>query len=151
MRTLENRIPPPLVALSVAAGMWIAAPATNGAPRPVLIAFAVILALIGVGLAVAGSVSFRKAKTTVNPLRPENASALVATGVYRFTRNPMYLGMLLCLVAIGVYRSSVWAMAGPLIFLIYMNRFQIVPEEAVLEAKFGSSYLEYKSRVRRWL
>jgi len=98
-----------------------------------------------------GVVSFRRAKTTVNPLRPEASAALVSTGVYSFTRNPMYLGMALVLFAWAAYLSSIWSLVGPVLFALYITRFQIVPEERALERLFGASFAEYKKRVRRWL
>ena len=95
--------------------------------------------------------SFRRARTTVNPLKPETSAALVSTGVYSFTRNPMYLGMALALFAWAVYLSSVWSLLGPVLFALYITRFQIVPEERVLDGLFGASFAAYKKRVRRWL
>ena len=97
------------------------------------------------------SVSLRRARTTVNPLRPERASALVTTGVYRITRNPMYVGMALMLLAWAVLLASPAALAGPVTFIAYMNRFQIGPEEDALDTLFGPDYAAYRSRVRRWL
>ena len=95
--------------------------------------------------------AFRRARTTVNPLRPERASTLVTTGVYRITRNPMYVGLMLALLAWSVFLASPLSLVGPVVFIAYINRFQIRPEEAVLTAKFGPVYEQYKSTVRRWL
>lgn len=153
MKALELRIPPPVVAAIVAALMWWAASflsAIEMASAPRLSA-ALALALLGLGFDIAGLVSFRRARTTVNPMRPEVTSALVTAGVYRLTRNPMYLGLFLVLVAWAVFLSSFWLLAGPLVFLLYMNRFQIAPEERVLSAAFPDDYAAYSSRVRRWL
>ena len=153
MRMLKTKLPPPLVALALALCMWLLAPATSALDGPAAfrIALSALLASVGTSLGIAGSVSFRRAKTTINPFKPERASTLVATGVYRFSRNPMYLGMLVGLLAVAVYLASPWSLIGPLIFVGYMNRRQIAPEESALEAKFGASYLEYKQRVPRWL
>jgi protein-S-isoprenylcysteine O-methyltransferase Ste14 len=76
---------------------------------------------------------------------------LVSTGVYSFTRNPMYLGMALVLLAWAAYLSSAWSLLGPLLFALYITRFQIVPEERVLDRLFGTSFAAYKKCVRRWL
>lgn len=153
LRRLETKVPPPLVALAIAAGMWFAADVTPvvalaGCGR---VPAAGVLALVGVAFALAGSLSFRQARTTVNPLRPERATQLVVAGVYRMTRNPMYLGMLLGLVALAVYLAAPLVLAGPVAFVGYMRRFQIEPEERALGAKFGPAYADYKRRVRRWL
>lgn len=152
MRALEHRIPPPVVGLLVAAAMWGTAritTATLAVPDPAFAAAAIALA--GLAFDVAGIVSFLRAKTTVNPLRPEKATVLVSSGVYRITRNPMYVGMLFLLIAWGVYLTSTWALLGPLAFVLYMNRFQIGPEERALEALFGDEFSDYRKKVRRWL
>ena len=153
MRFLELRIPPPIVGLIIAGGMWTVAYLT-----PILqlsrlgrLSVALVLGAIGVAVAVGGVISFRRAETTVSPLKPETSAALVSTGVYSFTRNPMYLGMALALVAWAVYLSSVWSLLGPVLFALYITRFQIVPEERVLDRLFGASFAAYKKRVRRWL
>ena len=99
----------------------------------------------------AGIASFRQAQTTVNPLKPDTATALVTSGVYGYTRNPMYLGMLAVLLAWAVFLASPAALAGVLGFWWYIGRFQIRPEERALAALFGSSFSDYTSRVRRWL
>jgi protein-S-isoprenylcysteine O-methyltransferase Ste14 len=120
-------------------------------PKLVHLPAAVVLGAIGVAVAIAGVVSFRRAKTTVNPLKPETSAALVSTGVYSISRNPMYLGMVLALFAWAVYLSSIWSLVGPIFFALYITRFQILPEERALDALFGAPFAEYKKRVRRWL
>lgn len=109
------------------------------------------ISLAGGCISLAGILSFRRARTTVNPLKPKNTSSLVTLGIYRFTRNPMYLGLLLVLLAWAVFLSSAWAIVGPVAFVLYINRFQIAPEERVMATMFGASYAQYKARVRRWL
>jgi protein-S-isoprenylcysteine O-methyltransferase Ste14 len=153
MRFLELRIPPPIVGLIVAGGMWTIAHLLPILQVPPLVrpAVAVVLGTLGVAVALGGVVSFRRAHTTVNPLKPETSAALVSTGVYSFTRNPMYLGMVLVLFAWAVFLSSLWSLLGPALFALYITRFQIVPEERVLDGLFGASFAAYKQRVRRWL
>ena len=120
-------------------------------PRVIRAAAAIAFALAGIGTAVAGFVAFRRAKTTVNPLKPETSSSLVTSGVYRLTRNPMYVGLALVLLAWAVFLSCAWALPGPVVFILYMNRFQIGPEERVLSGIFGAAYSAYQAKVRRWL
>jgi protein-S-isoprenylcysteine O-methyltransferase Ste14 len=153
VRFLELRIPPPVVGLIIAGGMWIVTHLSGAIQlsRGARISFAVILGVIGVAVAMSGVLSFRRAQTTVNPLKPETSAALVSTGVYSFTRNPMYLGMVLGLLGWAVYLSSIWALLGPVLFVLYITRFQIVPEERVLDRLFGAPFAAYKKRVRRWL
>lgn len=110
-----------------------------------------VLACAGAGLLVAGAMSFRYAGTTVNPLRPQDASSLVTSGVYRMTRNPMYTGLLLMLLAWAVFLSALWSFLVLPVFVLYVTRFQIQPEERMLAVIFGETYREYTNRVRRWL
>ena len=153
MRFLELRIPPPVVGLLVAIGMWTVAHLPPLVQLPTLVRLLVAATLGGSGIAIAigGVVSFRRAKTTVNPLKPEMSAALVSTGVYSFSRNPMYLGMVLVLFAWAAYLSSIWSLVGPVVFALYITRFQIVPEERALDRLFGTPFAGYKKRVRRWL
>lgn len=153
MRALELKIPPPVVALVLAAAMWFAARRSSSLDLPLWLrlgAFAVI-GLAGGATALAGNLEFKRARTTINPLKPQNATTLVTSGIYRFTRNPMYVGLVLVLLGWAVYLSSAWALLGPVAFALYIGRFQITPEERVLSAKFGAAYVEYAARVRRWL
>ena len=103
-----------------------------------------------VAFAIAGVIAFRRSRTTVNPLHPEQATALVTRGVYRLSRNPMYAGMLLLLLAWATRLSNTAALAGPLLFALYITRFQIIPEERALTALFGEKYAAYRAKVRRW-
>ena len=153
MNALELKIPPPIVALLIAAAMWAVSLVTPAADVPVHLRLVatIMIALAGVVIAIAGVVAFHRAKTTVNPLKPGTSTALVTSGIYRFTRNPMYVGLAFALVAWAVFLSCAWDLLGPLIFAIYMTRFQITPEERVLSGIFGSTYSEYQTRVRRWL
>jgi protein-S-isoprenylcysteine O-methyltransferase Ste14 len=153
MHSLELKVPPPLVALVLAAAMWVIAKMASPIEAPDLVrhVVAAVIALAGGCVSLAGIVAFRRARTTVNPLKPQNTSALVTAGIYKYTRNPMYLGLLLVLLAWAVFLSSVWALAGPFAFVLYIGRFQIAPEERVLATMFGAGYADYRATVRRWL
>lgn len=94
---------------------------------------------------------FIKAKTTINPMAPDNAEKLVVNGLYRFTRNPMYLGVLFLLLAWAAYLQSILSFAPPVLFIVFMTLFQIKPEENALRKKFGVDYDDYCRRVRRWI
>jgi protein-S-isoprenylcysteine O-methyltransferase Ste14 len=153
MNALELKIPPPLVALFVAILMWLT-PTFAGSPSiPLGLRRGVALALLclGLSIAVSGVVAFRQARTTVNPIRASSASALVSSGIYRFTRNPMYLGLLLELIAWTMFLSNPLALLLLPVYVLYINRFQIIPEERVLTSLFGTEYSAYKKSVRRWL
>lgn len=150
---LETRIPPPFVALITGAAMWSIAQVSPGIAlaRPVRFVLAGLFALGAVSFAAPAMLAFRRARTTINPVAIEEASALVASGVYRRTRNPMYVGLSGLLLAWTVLLSAPAALLGPLCFVLYTTRFQILPEERVMRAKFGRAYDDYKTRVRRWL
>jgi protein-S-isoprenylcysteine O-methyltransferase Ste14 len=153
MRALELKIPPVALGILLGALMWVAARSVSalGFILPAGRMIAIGLAAAGVISAILGVVSFRRAKTTVNPLRPESASALVISGIYRVTRNPMYLGMLLVLLGWGVFLGNALAFLAAIAFIPLMNRLQIVPEERALTAMFGPAFTAYQSAVRRWL
>lgn len=153
MKRLENRIPPPLVAVLFGLAMYglsTVAPVLDIGLVPRVIAATGIL-LAGIFFCLAGVVSFRLAKTTVNPLKPETATALVTSGIYRVSRNPMYVGFAAFLLALAVWLASPFALAGVIGFVLYLNRFQIVPEERALAALFGGEFEHYRAVVRRWL
>ncbi|MBI2518613.1 MAG: isoprenylcysteine carboxylmethyltransferase family protein [Opitutae bacterium] len=152
MRFLELKIPPVALGLLLTGLMWTTARLTPFCEfrLPAGPALAAGLMLAGAGIAVAGVVSFRRAKTTVNPLAPATASALVVTGIYRRTRNPMYLGMLLVLLSGAVLLANALSLVWATAFIPLMNRLQIGPEEKVLAAKFGAGFAAYRAQVRRW-
>ncbi|HAS8422353.1 TPA: isoprenylcysteine carboxylmethyltransferase family protein [Vibrio vulnificus] len=110
----------------------------------------VLFGLSGV-IGIAGVLAFRQAQTTVNPVKPESASTVVSNGIFAYTRNPMYLALLLLLLAYAIWLENMLAFAGCPLFAAYMNRFQIYPEERALEGLFGERYLVYKQKVRRWI
>lgn len=112
---------------------------------------AMALVALAVTVDVSALVAFGRARTTANPFKPERATRMVTTGVYRFTRNPMYLGMTFLLCAWAIRQSSLWAFLGPVAFVAYMTHFQIKPEEAALTDKFGGDYVAYTRKVRRWI
>ena len=153
MRFLYHKIPPPIVTLLFAAALWAFAkylPEFDLALRWRIIG-AVLLLASGFLFSLAGVVSFRKARTTVNPLKPNTASSLVSSGIYRYSRNPMYVGMALVLIAWVWYLASPLLLIGVVGFVFYMNRFQIVPEERAMLTLFGEDFTRYQNNVRRWL
>lgn len=153
MHPLELKIPPPVVAPIVAAAMWmnsISGPKLD-LPFEVRLGIAVAIAVVGVTFDLLALFAFRKARTTINPLKPQKTSALVTSGIYRFSRNPMYVGLVGFLLAWAAFLQSLWPLAGPILFVFYINRFQIEPEERLLAQRFGEEYRSYKARVRRWL
>lgn len=152
MTALELKLPPPLVGALAFLASWLLA---QWLPAPALPSWwqyvAGPLALIGGGICTAAFYGFWRARTTINPLAPARASRLVTTGVYRFSRNPMYLGLAVVLVAWAMHTLALAAFAAPLAFVLFIDRFQVVPEERALTARFGDEYARYRLAVRRWL
>jgi len=153
VKELELRIPPPLITLIFVIDMWILdwlIPVGHfelAAKGSVSLTFLII----GLVLPAAGVLSFRRHQTTVLPMKPEKTTALVTTGIYRLTRNPMYLGMLFILVAWGIWLGHIASLLMLPLFVWYLNRFQIKPEERALQAKFGNDFTQFCREVRRWL
>jgi protein-S-isoprenylcysteine O-methyltransferase Ste14 len=153
MNSLELKIPPPFVALALGLLMWLASSVAQLIEVPFALRLGIALALLAVGqsISISGMVAFRRAKTTMNPIEASAASSLVCSGVYRFTRNPMYLGLLITLLAWAVFLSNPLALLFLPLYVLYINRYQIDPEERVLASLFGAEYAAYKKKVRRWL
>lgn len=153
MKQLELRLPPPVVALLSGFLMWLLVqlfPSLNNTwPTSILISSLFIV--FGLAIGFSGVITFIRSKTTANPKRPTDAARLVKTGVYRYSRNPMYLGMLFLLTAWAVQLGNMISILGIIFYIAYMTRFQIVPEERALQAKFQEDFLAYKKQVRRWL
>lgn len=150
---LETRIPPPVVMLLLAAGMWAFASQTtvSGFDLPRADAIAAAVAVAGLMLNLWPKHLFGRAATTVNPMRPGNSTCLVTTGVYRLTRNPMYLGHALMLLGWGLHLENAIALSAVPMYALYITRFQIRAEERVLGIRFPLAYATYRTRVRRWL
>ena len=153
MRRLEHRVPPPLVALLIAIAMGAAAfvVAPLAAPRVWRIGVAALLVAAGLACAVAGVLAFRRAGANLDPHRIDNGEVLVTEGAFRYTRNPMYLGIALVLLGYAVYLIRSVDFLGPLAFVAYITRFQILPEERAMARKFGARYAAYARAVRRWI
>jgi len=151
MKFLELKIPPVIVAALTLAGMWVVARFTPGSD----IAFGRQLSgvLMGTGflLMMWSTIAFSRAKTTIHPTKPHEATSLLTTGLFSISRNPIYVGMFLFIIGWGFWFGNVFSIALSGGFVLYMNRFQIEPEEGALEKLFPEDYPQYKKRVRRWI
>lgn len=153
MKMRASPVPPPIWTLIFAMAMWGLDryyPLLSVIPAPWNELGWYVMA-IGPVAPIAAFVQFRKAGTTVNPHRPETARALVSSGVYRWTRNPMYLGLLLVLVGWAVALGRLSEMAGPPLFIVLLERVQIRPEELALRRRFGEDYDRFCHQVNRWI
>jgi protein-S-isoprenylcysteine O-methyltransferase Ste14 len=149
---LELKVPPALVTLLFAAAIWGVTTITPAAALPhyvrvIELALVLASAIFGIG----ALISFRKARTTIHPMTPEESRSLVVSGVFRVSRNPMYLALLLLLLALALQLSSPAGFLLAWLFIPYMNRFQILPEERAMEKLFGRQFEQYRSKVRRWI
>ena len=152
LKMLELKVPPLIVTLIFGFLLWTVS---------ILISFnyghyffksaSCLVFLVGLVIALVAVLKFRKEDTTVDPRDPTKSERLVVTGVYRYTRNPMYLSFLLFLVSYGLFLGNLANLISLLLFILYMNLYQIKPEEKILLAKFQSSYRVYMQTVRRWL
>jgi protein-S-isoprenylcysteine O-methyltransferase Ste14 len=153
MNKLELKLPPVALTLIMGTMMWTSSellPATKYT-NSWSITIALIALCIGVFFAVMGVIEFKKAKTTVDPRVPHQTSSLVITGVYKLSRNPMYIGFLFILLSWAFYLSQIYVFLFLLLFVVYMNKFQITPEERFMTQKFGEDYILYMTKVRRWI
>ncbi len=153
MSALALKIPPPVVGLLLAIAMWFVPPGVGvfSLSLHTRMAAGLGIALVGVATTLSGMLAFRRVRTTVNPLKPDTSSSLVVNGVYRITRNPMYVGVLLVLTGWATFLGHALPFLALPVFMWYMTEFQIKPEERALTRVFGSSFTEYMGRVRRWV
>jgi protein-S-isoprenylcysteine O-methyltransferase Ste14 len=153
MTALELKVPPMGLALIVALAMWVAAMLSPSFVISLPWRHVLGTAISGIGILfiLAAGATFHMAKTSVNPTKPDATSSLVVSGVYRSSRNPMYVGALFALGGWAVFLSHPLAALFLPAFVAYMNRFQIAPEERVLSGKFGAEYETYRKAVPRWL
>ena len=153
MSALELKIPPVLITSLFALLMWLVSRLTPAIPFSPELRITFLLFFFGLGACVGlvAVAAFRKEHTTVNPLTPESISSLVVSGIFRRTRNPMYLALLFALTGWGLYLANLLSLLLTIGFIFYMNRFQIQPEERALEEIFGAKFSDYKNQVRRWI
>lgn len=152
MKSLELKIPPVIVLACCLFLTWLIA---RYDPLLISIPFAKIIAAaifaIGVFIALLGVLQFRKANTTVNPTTPDKSSEIVSDGIYKITRNPMYLGMALVVLSASILMQSPVSLLGLVAFIAYITKCQIIAEERTLHIIFEEQYENYISKVRRWI
>ena len=151
--TLSLKIPPPAQAITFGVLMWVVARQVSGGQFhfDLQLPVAILFAVAGVALVVTSMLEFRRASTTVDPFHPEEASSLVDSGVFSFSRNPMYVSLLLVLIGWFIWLGSLYNLAVLALFISYITVFQIKPEEAAMKSLFGDEYDQYCSKVRRWI
>ena len=147
---LNTKIPPPIITLLSIVIIYLFESKIEYSQLH-LKAVGMIFLILGLTLIFLAVLKFIKTKTTVDPTRPHKTSNLVITGIYKLTRNPMYLGMLFLIMAYAIYNNNIFGCIVVPIFIFYMNKFQIEPEEIEMRKKFGESFENYCKKVNRWL
>jgi protein-S-isoprenylcysteine O-methyltransferase Ste14 len=151
---LELKVPPlalTMLAALLTVGVQMTLPEQRLLPTILVRVGGACVAFGGLWVALMGVVAFRNAQTTVDPLHPDQARRLVAAGVYRRTRNPMYLGFVLMLIGLAVALQSAVGLTIAGLTAVLLQRLQIIPEERILRQRFGEEFAAYCRRVRRWL
>ena len=154
IRSPSVHFPPPLLfALAIAGGWAIERkyplPLSSLVPIPVQVVTGWALIVMGFSLMAWGLATFRLARTAVYPNQP--ARQLVAKGPYRFSRNPMYVGLTIMTTGIGLLADNIWMLMILPVVLTVISKFVIRREERYLQHAFGASYEDYLKRVRRWI
>jgi|GEM_PF-16834 len=152
--TLELKVPPLAIVLICAGVMYFCAvtvPHEFAIPMGFRVVLAIVVAIIAAGILTAALMTFRKHQTTMNPLNPDNTSNLVKSGIYAYSRNPMYLSMFIVLLGWGLFLGQLSAVLGLALYVVAITRLQIQPEERILERKFGSNYTDFLTSSSRWL
>ena len=148
---MNNKIPPPIITLIFGLGIYFSRPLF---PKYNYISIDIIAAsflLLGIIILITSVLSFKRRSTTVSPLQPENASYLVVSGIFKYSRNPMYLGMLLILISMTIKFNFVGGILIIFAFIAFITKFQIIPEETALERLFGKEFTRYKKKTKRWI
>ena len=148
---MNNRIPPPIVTLICGISIYFSKSFFNQYLNYSNNDISLFLLILGLIVFISAVRSFRKQKTTVNPLKPKQASSLVTSGIFRFSRNPMYLGMLIILLSISFKFNLLGGIIISLSFLIFITKFQIYPEEEAMNELFGDKFTQYSNTTRRWI
>lgn len=150
---MQTKIPPPVWLLIIGAVMWLVAHSAYAYSIhiPFSLVLAIVIGVLGVLCSASALRLFRSADTTVNPLKPEEASSLVTNGIYAKTRNPMYVGLSLVLIGWAVWLGSLSNIVVLVLFVVVITELQIKPEEAALRELFGQEYRDYCQQVRRWI
>ena len=148
---MNNKIPPPIVTFICGIVIYFSKSFFNEFFSYSNDAISLFLLILGLVVFISAVKSFRKQKTTVNPLEPRQASSLVTSGIFKLSRNPMYLGMLIILLAVSFKFNLIGGILTSLFFYIFITKFQILPEEAAMNELFGNEFIVYSKKTRRWI
>ena len=145
------KIPPPLLVLILVISNYFSSKKIDliFLPYQKLISF--ILLFIGILILINPILKFIKFRTTIDPIKFKKVNKLITSGIYKYSRNPMYLGSLMIVISTTIFYLNIFSITTPIIFYFWINKFQIKREEIFLTEKFGKEYLLYKTKTRRWI
>ena len=148
---MNNKIPPPIVTLICGLGIYFSGPFFPEYILSINNILSIFILFLGFGILIISAASFKKHQTTINPLKPEQASSLVISGVFSFSRNPMYLGMVFILISVSIKFNLLGGLLITSMFALFITKFQIIPEEAAMHKLFPEEFASYKENTRRWI
>jgi protein-S-isoprenylcysteine O-methyltransferase Ste14 len=146
-----SKIPPPFVVLILVISTFFSSKKIDLIYIPFQTLISIFILFIGILILINPVLKFKRSKTTINPIKFKKVNKLVKSGIYKYSRNPMYLGLLMIVVSSSIYYLNIYSILTPLFFYLWINRFQIKREENFLIEKFGKEYLSYKNKTRRWI
>ena len=148
---MEAKIPPPVVTLVFGISIYFSREIFQAVEIKYSSYIGILLLVLGLAILISAVRLFRKDKTTVNPLSPEQATKLVTDGIFKYSRNPMYLGMVFILSSMAVFFNLIGGIILIALFCIYITKFQIIPEEKAMSNLFSQDFNKYKQATRRWI
>ena len=148
---MNNKIPPPIVTFICGLAIYFSKTFFNQFFSYNSNTISLFLLILGLTVFILAVKAFNRKKTTVNPLEPRQASSLVSSGIFKYSRNPMYLGMLIILLSLSSKFNLIGGMIISLFFYIFITKFQIIPEEAAMNELFGNEFIVYSNKTRRWI
>ena len=148
---MNNKIPPPIVTLAFGLMIYFSRNIFPDINNIIFYILSLFFILLGAFILISAVRSFKAEQTTINPININNASSLVISGVFKYSRNPMYLGMVFILLALSFWFNLVGGILFTSIFIMYITKFQIIPEEAAMKSIFGEDFNKYKNKTRRWI
>ncbi len=145
------KIPPPLLVLILVIANYFSSKKIDLINLPNKDLISILIFLIGILILLNPIFKFIKSKTTIDPIKFKKVNKLITTGIYKYSRNPMYLGLLMIVTSTSLFYLNIFSITTPFLFYFWINRFQIKREEIFLTEKFGKEYLLYRTKTRRWI
>ena len=145
------KIPPPLIVLILVISIFFSSKKIDLIHIPFQLPISIFILSVGILIFINPVLQFIKSKTTINPIKLEETNKLVTSGIFKYSRNPMYLGMLMIIISTSIFYLNIYSILTPFLFILWINKFQIKREEVFLTKKFGKEYLSYKNKTRKWL